>query len=170
MSKAPAIVELEGIIRASLERFAQHVQDTGWFGKEREMVSYYALGFLAKECRVGSVLFDPGQISVEVRVPGIKDFTKKKQVCKDLLVWERPGMTCWNERRESVLAPLVIMEWKDELTKDFAYDVEWVRRFSEDRPDFLGITVALHLARQGAELRCCATRNGLVESNWLVIA
>lgn len=161
--------DLEDIIRTTLQTFTSHVRAVTWFGLEREMVSYYALGFLAKACEPGSALYDPGQIGVEVRVPGIPGHTKKPRVCKDLVIWEQPGMTCWNARHEPVVAPMVIMEWKDELKKDFAYDVEWLQHFSAGRPSFMGFTVAMRIERAAVRLRCTKVVRENVFWDWLVL-
>lgn len=93
--------ELQASIKRSPNAFIGHIRASGWWGKEREAVSFYALGFLLKECRPGSALFDPAQVAIESRVRQVEAPDTKQEVCKDLAIWPGPGMNCWDEQRNS---------------------------------------------------------------------
>ena len=69
---------LEPLLHSTLTAFARAILDTPWFGKEREAVSYYAFGFLANASKLGTLLFDPGQLAIEGRIPGTRSNSKKQ--------------------------------------------------------------------------------------------
>ncbi len=161
------IEEIEVIAKRTLIAFTEHVDGTHWYGKEREMVSYYAFGFLLKECRAGSVLFDPAQIAIESRVQQIDLPGRKHQVCKDLCIWSEPGQTCWDEERKSTIAPLMIMEWKDNTSKISAYDQQWLQQYSLHREVFIGLCVSLDLRSEAVRLNSTIARNGISTADWL---
>jgi hypothetical protein len=104
--------EIDNIVRVSLTEFVEDVFRSSWRGREREAVSLYVLGFLQEQCRSGRILRDPTQIGIEAAVPSSLKLNPKGRVCKDLVLWREPKMTCWNERWEAVNPPLAIMEWK----------------------------------------------------------
>ncbi|QOJ03658.1 MAG: hypothetical protein HRU71_09230 [Planctomycetia bacterium] len=65
--------ELDSIIQSSLLEFAEWIDHHAWFGREKEAVSLYVLGFLQKHCRPRTILSDATQIGIEVAVPQIGD-------------------------------------------------------------------------------------------------
>ena len=160
---------LEDILRRSLTVFVQHVRNTGWWGKEREAMNYYAFGFLLKECRPGSVLFDPAQLVIESRVRQIKKPKSKNEVCKDLAVWAAPGHGCWDAQRKSRQHPLAILEWKANTGKIFAYDRDWLVAFSSGKPDFTGVCLSLNMLADPPTLNASLIRNGVETPEWLLI-
>lgn len=62
--------DMDSIIRQSLREFVADVFAHSWWGKEREAVSLFAFGYLIRQCRPGSALFDPAQIGIEVSSRG----------------------------------------------------------------------------------------------------
>ncbi len=157
---------LEQLLHTTLTAFAQTVLRGTWYGKEREAVSYYAFGFLAKACREGTPLFDPGQIAIEGRIPATAGHTKK-QVCKDLVIWPRPGMNCW-EGRQAVHLPLAIMEWKVNSRAFFNYDIQRLQEYTGAYKGLLGIAVNFDVKHK-RELRAARVLDGRVEEDWLHI-
>ena len=162
-------LELENIICRSLTAFVHHVRDTGWFGKEREAVNYFTFGFLLKECRPGSVLFDPAQLVIESRVRQIKKAKSKREVCKDLAIWSGPGQGCWDAERKSSRSPLAILEWKANTNKIFAYDRDWLLAYSADKPAFTGICLSMNMLAAKPTLNGSLIREGKETSEWLMI-
>jgi hypothetical protein len=61
------------VIKESLEAFVEDIFAKSWWGKEREAVSLYAFGYLIKQCRATSVLYDP-----DFRLQCIRIQNKKK--------------------------------------------------------------------------------------------
>mgnify|MGYP001548315065 CR=1 FL=1 len=131
---------MESLLRATLTAFAHAILGSPWYGKEREAVSYYAFGFLAKACAPGTVLFDPAQIAVESLIPG-GPLNKKKEVCKDLAVWSVPGGNCWNAEGRSVNHPLALMEWKAGSASFSVYDLKHLMSLTQKAPDMLAVAV-----------------------------
>lgn len=151
----------------SLTAFAEAILHTPWFGKEREAVSYYAFGFLAKACAPGSVLFDPGQIVLESRIPA-GPLNKKKEVCKDLAIWPTPGGNCWDAQRRSVHVPLAVLEWKANSERFFAYDLEHLASLTTLHAGMLGFVVTFDAKKKGV-LRAAKVLDGVVQEDWLEV-
>jgi hypothetical protein len=154
-------------IKKSLEEFVEDIFTKSWWGKEREAVSLYTLGYLVKQCSADSVLFDPAQIGIEVKVPKPNSFGSKKEVCKDIVIWPEPGMNCWNEKRESIQEPLAVMEWKVNESRVSEYDLEWLCAFSDNRPNFTGYALCLNLNKPESRLHCIRVQNQKKELDWL---
>lgn len=162
--------ELDDPVRDSLEQFVDWIARHRWYGREHEAVSLYAFGFLQRQCRPDSVLADPMQIGIEAAVLQLPGSDRKRLVCKDLIIWACPGMTCWNDDRQPVHRPLCIMEWKRFQDRRRArHDREWLQEFSKHAADFVGYSVVLGLGEMEERLRCArATANG-IDENWLVL-
>jgi hypothetical protein len=160
-------LELDHIIRLSLTDFIEDIGKQPWRGKEREAISYYAFGHLLEYCRPHSILYDPRQIGIEVRVPKPARLGQKAAVCKDLVIWSEPGMTCWNAAGEANHYPLAVLEWKaNEIS---AYDVNWLRALSADNAQFIGYAVCLDLRKQNYRLSCTRIQDETVQEEWLIV-
>lgn len=159
--------EIDDIVRESLVEFVEDVFSSSWWGKEREAVSLFSFGYLVKRCRKGSVLYDPAQIGIEVRVPKPDSFGLKREVCKDMVIWPAPGMTCWDENNKPTRQPLSVLEWKVHAPGVSARDLEWLRAFSVRRPDFIGYALCLNLDGKDFRLRCARIQNEIQNTNWL---
>ena len=160
-------IELDHIIRLSLTDFIEDIRQQPWRGKEREAISYYAFGHLVRYCRSRSILHDPSQIGIEVRVPKPARLGKKVAICKDLVIWPEPGMTCWNAAGETNNYPLAILEWKAKQMS--AYDVDWLCALSADNAQFIGYAVCLDLRQHDYRLSCTRVQNQDVQESWLMI-
>lgn len=101
---------LDRVLRGFLHRFTDEIFKRGWRGREREAISLYAFGYLARN-RSG-LLRHPGQIGIEVAIPQLPGRSRKRQVCKDLVIWPRPMMTCWDKAGAPVVHPLAVVQWK----------------------------------------------------------
>jgi hypothetical protein len=170
--------EIDEIIRGSLTEFVEDVFSSSWRGREREAVSLYVLGFLQKHLRGGGVLRDPTQIGIEAAVPSSPSLNPKGRVCKDVVLWREPKMTCWNERWEAVNPPLAIMEWKAFRrpalrAQVYPPDVAWLKNYSAlysgmfAGHSFVGYAVALDLLQREFRLKAVRIENGEVDDKWL---
>ena len=145
--------ELENIIKRALDNFLKDIKQKHWAGRENEAINLFVFGHLLKEVKTNSILYDSTQIAMECAVqqnPG----SVKKQVRKDLIIWHKPGMNCWNENKELKNTPLAIIEWKvkgfrkpnkGEL-KNSEYDIQWLKAFSKDKKDFIGYAITLDIS------------------------
>lgn len=163
--------QLDGAIRGSLTEFFREVCASRWRGREREAVSLYAFGYLLKQCRPGRVLQDPAQIGIEVAVPGAGSTNRKKQVCKDLVIWAVPRTTCWDENGAVTRAPMAILEWKvtrkrQGVKAPCKRDVDWLLRFSSEWRGFTGYVVSLALS-QPEVLDVVRVQRGELDEGWL---
>jgi hypothetical protein len=158
---------LEPLLHTTLTAYAHTILHTPWFGKEREAVSYYAFGFLAKACAPGTLLHDPGQIAMEGSMPG-GPLNTKKEVCKDLVIWPAPGANCWSPERKAVHYSLAVMEWKANSAAFFPYDLEHLASLTQQAPVMLGIAVTFDARRKGV-LRAARVVAGQVDEWWLEV-
>lgn len=147
-------LELNKVIENCLKSFLEYINKNDWKGREREAISLFTFKFLIKACKPGSVLNDPAQIGIEVAVPQVKKpgFKQKPQVCKDLVFWSEPGMTCWDAMEKPTQYPLCIMEWKFDKSQEIKEDVDWLAAFSKGRPTFTGYSVLLESSVKGYKI------------------
>lgn len=164
-SGKPQPEPLLSVVRRTLSLFALEIRLGHWYGKEREAVSYYAFGFLVRACKRGTELHDPGQIAIESRIPG-GPLNVKNEVCKDLAVWKKPGANCWNETRESVHYPMLVMEWKVGRERFSPYDLEHLKSLTAHAPGMTGVAVTLQMGERYL-LRAALVTNGTVQEDWL---
>jgi hypothetical protein len=170
--------EIDLLVRSSLSALAQDSSMTGWTGRrEREIVSLFCFGYLLRECRPGAFLHDPTQIAIEVGVPQVVQQAllsgkphSKSQVCKDIVLWPRPRMTCWDSVGAPTVRPASIIEWKHNEGDVCAYDVQWLAEFSSAAPDFVGYAVStIPCSGRGIRLSCTRIHQGQALAGWLVI-
>ena len=146
--------ELETIIKISLGEFIKGINANKWVGRENEAVNVFVFSYLLKRVKEGSILFDPGQIGIEVAVPQInsnKEKNKnKEQVRKDLVIWEKPFRTCFNKDKKPENYPIAILEWKfkgfrekqKDRDKQFEEDIIWLKEFTRNR-NILGYAIMI---------------------------
>jgi hypothetical protein len=135
---------LEKQIKMCLQSMAKYVSKSEWQGREREVVSLFAFGFLAPSCRPTRVLHHPGQIGLDVAVQQIDGDRRKKLVCKDIVLWDKRYKTCWDIKGEITNNPIAIIEWKARTDVISKYDEEWLKQYSRDRDDFIGFAVSFN--------------------------
>lgn len=166
--------ETEILIRGALVEFFDNVKKNKWYGKEREAVSLFAFDNLIKKICPNSILFDPAQIGIEVRVP-ITSLNKKKEVCKDLVIWPNPNMNVWDLNKNPVNQPRTIIEWKvlpnnikEKPLKNDLHDIAWIKEFSKNKRNFIGFLVTLDVTNHKYKLLYTKIYMGHeVESNLL---
>jgi hypothetical protein len=157
---------LETSIRESLLKFAAHLAETRWRGREREAVSLFAFGFLQKHFE------NPTRIAIEAAVVQLHG-KGKRQVCKDLVIWPRPGMTVWDDSWQLRNDPSCIIEWKvaskqSHKPPSSGADVDWLRSFSSTRPAFEGYVVAVDLQVRNFLISVTRVKANIVSAGWLV--
>jgi hypothetical protein len=173
-----AISEIDGLIRSSLSSLVDDISSSGWTGRrEREVVSLFCFGHLLQQCKPDTFLHDVTQISIEVAVPQVigqvgrtGKATSKVQVCKDVVIWPTPRMTCWDAGGNPTVRPTSIIEWKHNEGVVYAYDVDWLREFSAGAEDFVGYAVSTNHGRpHNFRLSCTRIYRGEAQSEWLLI-
>lgn len=144
-------LELNKTIQNRLQVFLEYLNENDWMGREREAISLFAFKFLMESCKPDSLLNDPVQIGIEVAVPQVKKtgYKQKPQVCKDLVIWPEPGMTCWDSEGKPTNYPLCILEWKFYKKEEVQGDVDWLIAFSNGRKEFTGYSVYLESSEEG---------------------
>ena len=161
--------EIDDIVRRSLSSFAKEALDGSWSGRrEREAVSFYVFRYLLLEVHKDGFLKDAAQIGIEYPVPQIAG-SGKDQVCKDVVLWTDPGMTCWDEAGQPKIAPAAILEWKFGEPGVDERDVAWLNAFSKGRRAFVGYAVTIRRPGSDWKLRCARVVDGVEERDWLRI-
>jgi len=166
------IKEIDEIIKNSLSAFVDKtIKIYSNICREREAVSFYAFGPLLKQVNQNTFLYDPNQITIEFPVPQIDDRSKnnlKEQVCKDIVLWHKPLMTCWDKDKNPTILPSVILEWKfGNLTKkQYEYDIDWLKKYSENNINFIGY--AIKVKCKNYLLVADKIYNSIVYKDWLV--
>ena len=168
---------LDDIIRDSLVAFALEALEGPWTGRrEREAISLYAFGFLLKQVKRDGVLNDPAQIGIEFPVPqvvssvemnGIGRRREKLQVCKDLVIWPRPAMTCWDQAGQPNVSPIAILEWKFGVETTSRHDLEWLKAFSRNRPEFTGFAISANRPGASFLMKVAKVTGGEAYPDWL---
>jgi hypothetical protein len=143
--------EIERIIENSLVDFLKKIKKNKWVGRENEAINFFAFSNLIKRFNKSNVILrDPAQIGIEVAVPQLRG-KGKKEVRKDLVIWNKPGMTNWNKCGQ----PIVIMEWKfrafpKQRKKSSSYDIHWLKSFS--RKNFIGYSVNIDIVKNETKI------------------
>jgi hypothetical protein len=171
-------VAIDAIIRSALTSLIEDISAGDWTGRrEREVVSLFCVGHLIQRVRPDTFLHDLRQISIEVPVPQVTGQvsrtgkpSSKTQVCKDVVIWPKPRMTCWDGNGKPTVRPTSIIEWKHNEGDVFAYDVDWLREFSMGSEDFVGYAVSTN-QRDSHPFRLSCTRvyGGETQSQWLFV-
>jgi hypothetical protein len=163
----PSVIrEIDQLVYRSLEAFLLDASSTGWYGREREAVSLYAFGYLQRLCRPGSVLQSPTQICIEGAVKQVQKDGGKLLTNKDLLIWPKPAMNCW-ESRLPCWHPLAILEWKVRARGVSQSDVDWLCKFSQERPGFVGFALNMVVSPGSYKLSCTRVHLGAAEPHWM---
>ncbi len=161
--------EIDDLIQESLASFSKFLDAGGWSGRrEREAVSLYAFEHLLPVVKADSIFHSPGQMGIEVPVPQIRSGARqKRQVCKDLVLWPEPAMTCWDSDGDPTVAPMAILEWKYGSTVANQSDVAWLKSFTSSYPDCTGYAIVVRIARDTGLITCTRVYRGVSERNWL---
>lgn len=166
--------ELDKILIEALQEFKKGINKDDWIGRENEAVNLFTFSYLLKKIKPSSVLFDSGQIGIEVAVPQLnldKEKNNKKQVRKDLVIWSKPGMTCFDNNKNPVNYPMAILEWKfkgfreKQRNKDeqFKCDINWLKKYSLNS-NILGYAVMVNCIKKGYTLKVVRVVNGTDEN------
>ena len=160
---------IDQTISRSLTSFATDLAKSEWhLRREREAISFYAFRYLLREVQPDSFLHDSAQIGIEVPVPQVTELGKG-QVCKDLVIWPEPMMTCWDDSGKPTRAPTVILEWKFNVgPEESKYDIDWLERFTANYPACQGYSVRVdHRDGRPFLLTCARVVSGQTEPRWL---
>lgn len=160
----PQCIEIDKIVMKQLVIFEADINRTLWIGREREAISLFVFGYLINACNKNSVLKEPTQIGIEVAVPQLKESGRKETVCKDLVIWSKPRLTCWNSDKNPTMFPLCILEWKFNKQREVETDVDWLCKFSHGRDSFIGYSVHLRYLDSKYTVEIKKIYNGIQES------
>ncbi len=174
--------ELNAVIRESLWSFYEDISGE-WCGREREAVSLFAFGHLAKHCGPGKPLFSLAQIGIEVAVRQLKRNEQHPRrgptVCKDLVIWPHAKMTLWDAKGERKNEPFAVMEWKvnysfgqrahNKNRLEHQTDVQWLKETSERVTGFVGYAVLLEGALKPKTLTCAKSQGSSAIMDWAVL-
>ena len=130
------MTELDKAIRAALDAFVAELNRRNCWGKEREAVSVFVLGFLSRHV-------ESTRIGIEVRVPQLPEPSRKEAVCKDVVIWKEPFDNVFTRPNEVKRVPVAVMEWKCFTPSHSRADVEWLKQFTARHQSCAGYAVRL---------------------------
>jgi len=163
---------LDDIILSALRDLTDFLGAHRWRGRENELVSLFAFGFLLRHA---CPPLEPTQIGIEVAVPQVPGWSPrhKADVRKDLVLWRYPEMTNWNETPGTPDPILAVLEWKSlnnigiqerpaQKRGEHQSDVDWLLRSTRAKSRMSGyavmvdtsapITVTCRIVRGGSEI------------------
>jgi hypothetical protein len=166
---------LDGPVQSALRAFADDALDGSWSGqREREAVSLFAFGALLNQIDPAGPLQNSRQIGLEVPVPQVtledeNSQGKKNQVCKDVVIWPEPRMTCWDTDGNPTRAPAAVIEWKFDRASIYQYDVDWLTAFTNEYSTCAGYAVTANPAGSRFTLSCTRVVDGQAQPKWIHI-
>lgn len=161
--------DLDMIIAEALGSTFAHILAHSWRGDEKEAASLFAFGHLVKHCRTDSVLHDPAQVGIGVWLPCPEGISAEKESYKDLVIWPETALTRRSKGRHAA-PPLAVMEWKVSQTGTTAYDLAWLRAYSDGNPVCVGYAVWLSLAEEANGLRCDRVHKHSIQPAWFSLS
>lgn len=147
--------DVDQIIRQALTASVAELDRRAWWGKEREAVSVFVMGFLQQH-------IDPTRIGIEVLVPQLRQPHRKAEVCKDPVMWAAQFDNVFIAPRKGHRLPVAVMEWKCHQREYDKADVEWLRRFTTAHPTCVGYAVTLYQDEGRWKVTCCVVRGAEV--------
>ncbi|MGH9883704.1 MAG: hypothetical protein ACRD6N_19950 [Pyrinomonadaceae bacterium] len=172
---------LDPVFHTALGTFWAVVND-GELRREREVLNLFVFGHLLPLVSPNGPLHSGGQLAIEAAVPQHKaaaNLRKEPDVCKDLVIWPRPWMTCWNSEGLPRRFPIAIAEWKvvswrdngttarKKITEYHRNDIPFLKRMSAEQGGFIGYAILLDLREHHQFLRCARVEGGEVVPSWL---
>jgi hypothetical protein len=149
---------LDRIITACLDQLATDRHVCNWFAKEHDWVSYFVQKFLINQCRPAGVLYDPAQIGTEVSVPQPPGKYNRLSVCRDVVIWDQPGATCWDEWYRPMHTPVAMMEWKvhrmGHKNRNVVHERDWLRNFCAWQKTVIAYAVEVNDEPTRVLIRC----------------
>ena len=174
---------LEQQLHLALQSFAASLPGTpSHFAREREYVSIFVFAHLAPTVRPGAPIFDLAQIGIEVAVPqrpAATNLRRHPDVCKDIVLWPKPGMTCWDAQGIPARYPAAVLEWKTlnlqdppaikarKRTKDRDADRDWLVWLTVAAPDALGFSILVDSTSNTPTVDVEKVANGILTPGWL---
>ena len=169
------MVSIDKSIQSALSNFADEELDGSWSGqREREAVSLFAFGALIEQVDTSGVISSSRQIGLEVPVPQVTlddegGSNKKNQVCKDLVIWPKARMTCWDDNQNPTVPPMAIVEWKFDRASIYDADVSWLKAFTKEYSNCIGYAVTANQPCSRFTLSCTRVSANQTRSKWLHI-
>jgi hypothetical protein len=160
---------LDQSIKSALEHLSLDLDTTGWWGREREVVSLYSFNYLLPSLIEVLPNFHPSQLGIEVAVPQIQEPNSKAQVNKDIVIWPEPFMTCWDNDGNPTRYPVAIMEWKANVQELSNTDIDWLCSYSAKNIQFVGFSTTIDLMNRRFKLKAARIYLGSVDDRWLII-
>lgn len=165
---------IDTTIQSALFSFADEVLDGSWSGqREREAVSLFAFGPLLRQVDPEAFLKDPTQIGLEVPVPQVavgddeSHGRRKRQVCKDLIIWPEPQMTCWDRNNDPTVPPAAVLEWKFDSDGVSQRDLDWLTAFTINYSSCVGYAITANPPKSDFRLTCTRISANQEQPEWV---
>lgn len=143
---------MDSIIEKGFDELAGFLEESGWYGRENEVVNLFCHSFLAKHVSLA-------QVGIEVAVKQLPSDNGKALVRKDLVIWGADYQTVWNDLREPVNDPVAIIEWKTNSLAKCTGDIEWLKKYTKIYPNVTGYSVCVFI-KDSREIKYTKVKNG----------
>jgi len=130
------------IIESALKDLSEFLKNSNWFGREHEVITLFVLKFLRSY--TNNKVLRLSQISIESSVQQIKN-KGKKLVNKDLVIWETPYGTVWDQHRKTTNIPLYILEWKVNNPQKCIHDIKWLKSYTAIYQNVIGYSCCAYI-------------------------
>ncbi len=166
------IVELDTLLRRAFIGFAEDIRKDRWYGKERDCIQRFAMGYLVDACGTHHFLQHPTQVGIEMPVAKPSEVGKRRSAPKDLVVWHEKWPKVWDSQWNPSLTPLAVIEWKVSRGKKGGenkdHDAKWLGSFTSDKQSSVGYSVMLRFndARDLCSLDVCRYFLGKPDHEW----
>ncbi|WP_070988601.1 hypothetical protein [Halofilum ochraceum] len=159
---------IDRYVEDALVDFGDWYIDAEWYGKERDCVNMYALGFLARNVQKGVAIEDMAQIRIESPVPQPPGY-KSPTAHKDLTVWSDGLSTSWDQNWEVADWPRIVMEWKFKRigkppTTFDEHDTGWLRSFTAAFEDTFGYVIRVYDGSRGRVVDWAKITRGILNA------
>lgn len=156
------IFQLDRLLKKAFPQFVADIRKDGWQGKERDCVNRFAMGYLVGACGDHHFLKRPTQIGIEMPVGKPRGVGVNKSLPKDLVIWRKPGVTCWDDDWCPKTAPLAVIEWKTSRgTKGgqkASHERAWLRAFARSNEKSVGYAVSVKFLESDRSCRVTVAR------------
>ena len=167
----PPLAALRKLLAESLFSYEKWLKTSKWRGKEHDCVNLFVFKFLLTKISPTGPFFDASQIAMEGAIPQLPGDGRKQAVRKDLVIWQRPAMTTWNQEWKAEHHPMAIVEWKTRRKKAnrpliSPHDLTWITEYSKEKTDFIGCCATVDFAEQFPRLETVIIEIGNATENF----
>ena len=162
---------LHDLLSDAFKEYEAWLLASTWRGKEHDCVNLFAHKFLYSRINAKGPIYDPTQVGIEIGVPQPPGIGTKKGVRKDLVIWNEPDSSTFDEHWNPVKFPTAIIEWKTKRKRTslpviFPYDLKWITAYSLLHPHYHGYCATVDFTAEGRRVYTIALKSGVATEDF----